>query len=324
MTTGDRPQKPHGAGRGSSLAQRACVALCAGVAAGCAAPPASDLGCDRACLVGLTQRYFDALGTRAPQRAGLAGGVRITENGTPVEVSSSVFGSAQPVRWHQVFADQQSGQAAAFARYDDAQGPVLYAARLKVRQRQITEVEALVNRRGAHPFFAPDALSGPRAVFDTEVPPPRQLDRTTLRFIANTYFEAIEQHSSDVAPFSDECIRIENGVRTTDNPQQNLPRSCRIGMQMFTYIPTVRDRSFPVIDVARGVVFAWAVFDMPGKVTTAVVDGQTIELPPRVREPRSMRLAEVFKIVDGQIHTIEAFIRYEPLGATTGWPRTSD
>jgi len=48
MTTGDRPQKPHGAGRGSSLAQRACVALCAGVAAGCASPPASDLGCDRA------------------------------------------------------------------------------------------------------------------------------------------------------------------------------------------------------------------------------------------------------------------------------------
>jgi len=39
-----------------------------------------------------------------------------------------------------------------------------------------------------------------------------------------------------------------------------------------------------------------------------------------VREPKSMRLAEVFKIVDGQIHTIEAFIRYEPLGVGTGWP----
>jgi hypothetical protein len=72
-------------------------------------------------------------------------------------------------------------------------------------------------------------------------------------------------------------MRIENGVRTTDNPQANLPRSCASGMQMFTYIPTVR-------------------------------------------EPKSMRLAEVFKIVDGRLHTIEAFIRYEPLGAQTGWP----
>jgi hypothetical protein len=30
-------------------------------------------------------------------------------------------------------------------------------------------------------------------------------------------------------------------------------------------------------------------------------------------------LAEA-KIVDGQLHTIEAFIRYEPLGVPTGWP----
>jgi hypothetical protein len=315
MTTFRPPRRDH-----FTSTRRACAALCASVVSGCAAPPASDLGCDRACLVGVTQRYFEALGLRAPQRAGLANGARITENGAQVDSTGSVFGSARPVRWHQVFADPQTGQVAAFARYDDAQGPVLYAARLKVRQRQITEVEALVNRRGAHPFFAPEALSGPRALFDAEVPATRRLDRN----IANTYFDAIEQHSSDVAPFADECMRIENGVRTTDNPQQNLPRGCRTGMQMFTYIPTVRDRSFPVVDVARGVVFAWAVFDMPGKVTTAVVDGQTIELPPRVREPKSMRLAEVFKIVDGQIHTIEAFIRYEPLGATTGWPRTGD
>jgi hypothetical protein len=90
-------------------------------------------------------------------------------------------------------------------------------------------------------------------------------------------------------------------------------------MQMFTYIPVVRDRTYPVIDEARGVVVAWGVFDMPGKATSAVVDGKTIELPPRVREPKSMRLAEGFKIVDGQIRTIEAFIRYEPLGVPTGW-----
>src|SRR5262249_37849314 len=150
MTTFRPPRRDH-----FTSTRRACAALCASVVSGCAAPPASDLGCDRACLVGVTQRYFEALGLRAPQRAGLASGARISENGAQVDSSGSVFGSARPVRWHQVFADPQTGQVAAFARYDDAQGPVLYAARLKVRQRQITEVEALVNRRGAHPFFAP-------------------------------------------------------------------------------------------------------------------------------------------------------------------------
>jgi len=152
------------------------------------------------------------------------------------------------------------------------------------------------------------------------VPAADRLSREQLRALANGYFDGIEQHSAEHVSFHADCRRIENGVRTTDNPEAKLPRSCASGMQMFTYIPTVRDRSFPVIDQEHNVVFAWGVFDMPGLATTALVDGKTIELPPRVREPKSMRYAEAFKIVDGRLHTIEAFIRYEPLGARTGWP----
>jgi hypothetical protein len=244
---------------------------------------------------------------------------RITENGVPVGIAQSVFASARPPRYRQVFADPHSGQTTTFCVYDDDAGPVLLAVRLKVVQRRIVEVEALVNRKGAHPFFAPTAL-GPRDEFDAEVPGALRSSRDTLRSIADSYFEGIEQHSGEHVPFDDaRCKRVENGVQTTDNPQANLPRSCRSGMQMFTYIPVVRDRTYPVIDEARGVVVAWGVFDMPGKATSAVVDGKTIELPSRVREPKSMRLAEAFKIVDGQIRTIEAFIRYEPLGVPTGW-----
>jgi hypothetical protein len=305
-----------------SLPRTERLLLWAGLLAACTTTPAPDIllpACDRACLIATTDGYLGALGKRAPQAAGLAPGARITENGVVVSTMQSVFASARPLRYRQVFADPRSGQTTSFGVYDDDAGPVLYAVRLKVVQRRIVEVEALVNRKGAHPFFAPTAL-GPRDEFDAEVPAASRSPRDTLRSIADSYFEGIEQHSGEHVPFDDaRCKRVENGVQTTDNPQANLPRSCRSGMQMFTYIPVVRDRTYPVIDEARSVVVAWGVFDMPGKATSAVVDGKTIELPPRVREPKSMRLAEAFKIVDGQIRTIEAFIRYEPLGVATGW-----
>jgi hypothetical protein len=292
----------------------AAIAACAPLAS------APTTACDRDCLVGAADRYFDALSRGHPGAAGFADGARMTENGILVNPQASALTRATTLHWHQVFADPHNGQVVAFGRHDDDAGPVLYAVRLKLRGQRIVEAEAMVNHRDAHPFFAPQALASPRAVFERIEPEPSRRSREQLQSIANRYFDAIEQHSSSAAPFHDECMRVENGVRTTDNPQATLPRSCRSGMQLFTYIPVVRDRRFAVIDEERGVVVAWAVFDMPGTATTAQVDGQTVELAARVRQPRSMRLAEVFKIVDGQLHTIEAYIRYEPLGAATGWP----
>lgn len=296
------------------------IALIGAWLAGCASVGGNE-PCDRACIVAVTQIYFDALGARAPGNAGFGDTFRMTENGVVTTPSSSVFASARPMRWRQVFADPVSGQSSSFARYADEAGPVLYAVRLKIVQRRIVESEAMVNRKGAHPFFAPDALAAPRPQFDTVTPAGERLSRKRLRMLADAYFDGIEQHSGDRVAFHAECMRIENGVRTTDNPAANLPRSCPSGMQMFTYIPTVRDRSYPVIDEEHSVVVGWGVFDMPGTATSAVVDGKTIELPARTREPKSMRYAEAFKIVDGQLHTIEAYIRYEPLGADTSWPR---
>ena len=94
------------------------AALIGASLAGCASV-ASNEACDRACLVAATNIYFDALGARAPGSAGLGSAVRMTENGVAASPSSSVFASARPMRWRQVFADPVSGQTSSFARYDD-------------------------------------------------------------------------------------------------------------------------------------------------------------------------------------------------------------
>jgi len=44
----------------------------------------NEPSCDRACLVALAETYFDALGTRAPDKAAFADGALLTENGVAV------------------------------------------------------------------------------------------------------------------------------------------------------------------------------------------------------------------------------------------------
>ncbi len=88
---------------------------------------------------------------------------------------------------------------------------------------------------------------------------------------------------------------------------------------MFTYIPRVRDRRYPIVDEERGLVFSIIMFDMPGEATSAVVNGRTMELSESQRTKRSLLLMEVFKVVGGRIRDIEAFMFNTPLGAPSGW-----
>jgi hypothetical protein len=128
----------------------------------------------------------------------------------------------------------------------------------------------------------------------------KSLDPGRVLAIANRYFDAIEQADGQVSPFHPQCNRRENGVQTTNNAARNFPLGCEQGIDRLTYIPRVRNRRFPVVDEERGLVWAFVMFDMPS-------------------QDRSMRLSELFKIVNGEIPEIEALMINTPLDATTGW-----
>ena len=71
-----------------------------------------------------------------------------------------------------------------------------------------------------------------------------------------------------------------------------------------------------LVDEERGLVWALVVFDIPGGTYPAQVDGKTQQVK---REPRSILIAELFKLEAGQIQDIEVVMRNAPLGATAGW-----
>jgi hypothetical protein len=95
--------------------------------------------------------------------------------------------------------------------------------------------------------------------------------------------------------------------------------SCSAGFKHFAYIKTVRGRRFPVVDPARGLVVAIVDFDIPGQPAQSSISSNSIASLPI--STRTLSLYELFKIEDGKIREIEAFMRNEPLGFTNGWEK---
>ena len=91
-------------------------------------------------------------------------------------------------------------------------------------------------------------------------------------------------------------------------------------MEALIHIGAVRDRRFPLVDEERGLVWGFASFDVPGGKTSSMVDGKPYELPAFMREPRSFILGELFKVVGGELKTIEVVMVDRPLNAPLGWP----
>jgi hypothetical protein len=145
--------------------------------------------------------------------------------------------------------------------------------------------------------------------------------------LANTYFDAIEQQNGDIIALTDECVRIENGVRSTSNPPdpeldarqpwRTLNIRDQLNAKYFAYIGRIRDRRFPIVDEQRGVVLCHAMFDHPGNLE---ISGGVVPFG----YPCSALVFEAFKIEGGLISHVEALVTLFPYGMRTGWDEEAE
>jgi hypothetical protein len=157
-----------------------------------------------------------------------------------------------------------------------------------------------------------------------------RLPRDELRRIADAYFAGLERNDGQGDyPFADGCIRIENGFRTTDVPAGSdgktpyfeafraMSARNQFETGFFRFVTRIRERRFPVIDEARGLVFAFAFFDHHGTVRDyALADGTTRQ---GVDRPFTWMIAEAFRIERGLLTRIEALMAEVPYGHGSGW-----
>lgn len=280
----------------------------------------------------------DVLGALVSRQTTALADAHYTENGVQLPVGEGLWATADrigPYR-HDV-VDSASPQSAAFVTVTEGATRSIMAVRVKADGRRVREIEALVARPplfgGAGGFGDGPALldssGGPDAGWFAD-PGPR-LPRADLQRIADAYFVGLERNDGDGDyPFADDCIRIENGFRTTDVPAgsdgktpyleafRSLSAKEQFATGFFRFVTRIRERRFPVIDEARGVVFAFAFFDHDGTVREyTLADGTQRK---GIDRPFSWMIAEAFRIEHGLLTRIEALMLEVPYGMRSGWP----
>ncbi len=279
--------------------------------------------CNRACLMEFVHDYMAALGKRSAAGLPLAAGVRFTENNVEMPLGrAGLWATATGIASTALeAADTQRGEAAWIGAVDEHGSPVYYGMRLKVQDRQISEVETIVVRNSGLPLpFGDFSKLVHDPSFGEVLADTQRRPRERLRAVADSYFNTVELNDGTVfAPFHEDCGRIENGIQTTRASAESagnassISPGCEAQFKLGIYYinKRVRERRYPIIDEERGVVVATGFFDHANSFDRyRLTDGR--EMRTALKWPNSISLVEAFKIVDGKIYRIETVFSYVP------------
>ena len=277
------------------------------------APAAAAPACDRECLRSKIGEVLYALVDHDIGKLAVAPDLRVTEDG--VEKPLAKVGLARSVTklrgYRQDIIDERAGQAVAGAMVEESGAPVLLVVRVKVDAAQkISELELVATRSRADGLiFNVDGYSGAPAEAMTFAPTPAQLAlRDKAVEIAMYYPRGLSNAKTFNAigtPFAKDAYRLENGALMAGPGCTFNPGCDNIGSQPLTIFErlgrvTVRDI---VVDERMGIVI--------------------MRLSWNVSGPGSDKLTawEMFKVYDGQIHMVQAYIRiFPPALDLGGWP----
>jgi len=283
--------------------------------------PAQAATCDIKCLRNITDVYLEALVKHDASRIPLAKNVKFTENGQPLTLTQGLWQGASSIgAYREYFADASTGNALFIGVVDESGAPAILAARLKVVDARVTEIETVVARKGSHPLFTPELLKEADPLFAAPMAKERRVPRERMIAIANAYFDGIEQNSSKNIPAVPNCDRYENGTKTTFRTPTS--GNCAKSADNLSYIKAVKDRRYFIVDENTGVVACNIVFDIPGgDAMPAQATGSEAQLQTTLRKPRMLLLTEIFKIEDGQLVRIQAVMHNLPHGSGSGWEK---
>ncbi len=288
----------------------------------------------RSALIDLLDRYTAAVVAHDPSRLPFSARAKFTENGQQLPLGEGLWATASGVsqRRYVEFADPSFGQVGFFGVFEEHDEPCIVAVRMKMVDHLVTQLETLVIRKREF-LFNPAFMRNHSAILSDAVPVGRRSRQESIA-CAGRYFDGIERDEGSLIPVHPHCIRIENGVRTVLASDRDFASSTasqgfnlfqlsvsdQIDTGFFEYIPRIRSRRFPIVDLTNGLVLAMVVFDQPGVLTAVNVKGHgKLNLPPVFKIPTSVMIAELFRVEDGQIRAIDAVLDFMPYGMKSGW-----
>lgn len=292
-----------------------CLILWSSAALAAPAPraPAAAVACDRECLRGKITEVLYALVEHDVAKLAVAPTLRVTEDAAekPLDKVGLVRSVTKLRGYRQDILDERAGQAVAGVMVEESGAPTILVVRIKVDgEQRLSELELVATRgRADGMIFNVDAYSGAPAKAMNVVPRPAQLaTREQAVAIAMHYPRGLSTAKTFNAigtPFAPEAYRLENGALMAGPGCTFAPGCADIGNQSL------------------------AIFERLGRVTVRdiVVDERAgiviMRLSWNQRGPGSDKLTawEMFKVYDGQIHMVQAYMRlFPPAQDLGGWP----
>jgi hypothetical protein len=288
---------------------RCALGLLLGVSMwGVAANAQSAVTCDRECLRGNVTQLLYAFLKHDVSELPVAGTLRVTEDA--VEKPLAKVGLVRTVTrlrgFRQDIIDEDAGVAGADVVVEESGAPVLLVVRLKVVADKLTEVELVATRSAAEGLiFNIDGLSAPSEVMNYALRPEQLSTRDEAIKAALHYPAGLNAGKTfaDVdAPFAADAYRYENG-QVMAGPACTFAPGCQNiatqSLAIFNRLGNVQTR-VAAVDERMGIVWlrmAWGVRERGGDQLT---------------------VWESFKVYDGKIHAVEAFMRILPVEKRNG------
>ena len=277
-------------------------------AAANAAQRATATTCDRECLRGKLTQLLHALVKHDVSGLPVADTLRVTEDAVEKPLAKvALVGTVTRLRgFRQDVIDERAGVAGAHVMVDESGAPVMLVVRLKVVADKLTEIELVATRgRAEGLIFNIDGLSVPSAMMNYAPRPEQLATRDAAIKAAMHYPEGLngaKTFAAVNAPFAPDAYRYENGQVMAGPDCKFAPGCQNILTQSLAIFERLGDVQTRVIaaDERMGIVWlrmAWGVQKEGGDQLT---------------------VWEMFKVYDGQIHAVEAFMRILPVEKRNG------
>lgn len=274
--------------------------------------------CDRTCLENWVDTYLEAMRDDNVSDQLFSREAKFTENGVHLPLGGEgLWYGMNAIGTYKFYVPDIKTQQVAFIgtvrEFGDGDNDgdvVAIALRLKIRDNLITEIEQLAIRpsstNSSSNRFPPtgegvEAMGTPHQIFREDIPEDERMTREELITVGNYYFTGLDNNDGQgYYPFSDDCIRFENGVDVLNFTGTRTTCKAQFENDLKGVVSRIRDRRFVAVDQQKGIVFAFGFFD-------------------HHRINWTWQLAELFKIEDGQIRRIEAIFHRAPFGIGSGW-----
>jgi hypothetical protein len=270
--------------------------------------------CNRACLVGFVDTYFNALAANTAATVPLAPNARITLNGKQMPLGQTFWASADRIVYRFDIVNERLGDTGTEAVVLNADGSkTMFMLRLKVANGKVTEVETIKANQGeADRLWAPDTLKEVSPALTLTIREAEQDSYYGLIAAAEGYWRAFQTNGTDAyhpARLLPDTRRFENGVQTTGMVRDGAFVSAADGFDKGRFLGrNLWDRRYPVVDTERGIVLSIVRFGLK--------DGAKSQ---SVATSNDRIVGEFFAVKSGMIQEVHAVLFNLPDAQPTGW-----